>query len=361
MRILIYLSHPAQFHFFRHTVNILKGKGHLIYTLTKTKDVLSHLLDAEGWEYHNILPKVRGKSRFSIIWSLILRDLKILSFARRNKIELLMGSDSSLSHVGKLLNIPCVTTLEDDYEVIRNLARLTYPFTSHILVPDVCDVGKWKSKKIGYPAYMKLAYLHPRYFIPDRSKAGVDTNIPFFLLRLSGLSAHHDFGIEGINMDLLHKIIALIGTKGKIFISSEETLPVFFQKYQLAVPVSDIHHTLSFATLLVCDSQSMAMEAAMLGVPGIRISSFSGRISVLEELEKKYQLTYGFQPDQENEVLGKIAELLETPGLKNVFAERRKKMLSDKIDVTAFLVWFIENYPRSITILKEKTDYCTIF
>lgn len=236
MRILIYLSHPAQFHFFRHTVNILKGKGHLIYTLTKTKDVLSHLLDAEGWEYHNILPKVRGKSRFSIIWSLILRDLKILSFARRNKIELLMGSDSSLSHVGKLLNIPCVTTLEDDYEVIRNLARLTYPFTSHILVPDVCDVGKWKSKKIGYPAYMKLAYLHPRYFIPDRSKAGVDTNIPFFLLRLSGLSAHHDFGIEGINMDLLHKIIALIGTKGKIFISSEETLPVFFKSISLRFP-----------------------------------------------------------------------------------------------------------------------------
>jgi hypothetical protein len=361
MRILIYLSHPAQFHFFRHTVNILKGKGHLIFILAKTKDVLSHLLDAEGWEYHNILPKVRGKSRFSIIWSLILRDLKIFSFARRNKIELLMGSDASLPHVGKLLNIPCITTLEDDYEVIRNLARLTYPFTTHILVPEVCDVGKWESKKIGYPGYMKLAYLHPRYFIPDRAKAGVDTNAPFFLLRLSGLSAHHDFGIGGISMDLLQQIIALIGTKGKIYISSEETLPVFFQKHQLAVPVSDIHHTLSFATLLVCDSQSMAMEAAMLGVPGIRISSFSGRISVLEELEKKYQLTYGFQPEQENEVLGKIAELLETPGLKNVFAERRKKMLSDKIDVTAFLVWFIENYPRSITILKEKTDYCTIF
>lgn len=28
-------------------------------------------------------------------------------------------------------------------------------------------------------------------------------------------------------------------------------------------------------------------------------------------------------------------------------------MLSDKIDVTAFMVWFIENYPKSAKIMKE--------
>jgi len=32
-------------------------------------------------------------------------------------------------------------------------------------------------------------------------------------------------------------------------------------------------------------------------------------------------------------------------------------MLADKIDVTAFFVWFIENYPDSAKIMKENPDY----
>jgi hypothetical protein len=32
-------------------------------------------------------------------------------------------------------------------------------------------------------------------------------------------------------------------------------------------------------------------------------------------------------------------------------------MLSKQIDVTAFLVWFIENYPESAQIMKKDPDY----
>jgi len=32
-------------------------------------------------------------------------------------------------------------------------------------------------------------------------------------------------------------------------------------------------------------------------------------------------------------------------------------MLEDKIDVTAFLVWFVENYPESFSIMRENPDY----
>jgi len=31
--------------------------------------------------------------------------------------------------------------------------------------------------------------------------------------------------------------------------------------------------------------------------------------------------------------------------------------LLDKIDVTAFLVWFVEYYPKSAKIMKENPDY----
>ena len=43
--------------------------------------------------------------------------------------------------------------------------------------------------------------------------------------------------------------------------------------------------------------------------------------------------------------------------LKEEWQVRRQKMLVDKIDVSAFYVWFIENYPESARIMKENPDY----
>lgn len=32
-------------------------------------------------------------------------------------------------------------------------------------------------------------------------------------------------------------------------------------------------------------------------------------------------------------------------------------MLNDKIDVTAFLIWFIENFPESKDLMTENPDF----
>ena len=53
----------------------------------------------------------------------------------------------------------------------------------------------------------------------------------------------------------------------------------------------------------------------------------------------------------------KIESLLSMPDLKDNWQAKRQVMLKDKIDVTAFYVWFIENYPKSVNILKENPEY----
>jgi len=357
MRILIFLSHPAQFLFYRNPVIRLREKGHTVFILIKTKDILSDLLDEQGWTYFNILPTERGKSKISILRSLISRDISIYKFVRKNKIQLLAGSDASLAHVGKMLGIDVITTLEDDYEVIRHLAKLTYPFTTRILVPDICHVGKWTKKKIGYSGYMKLSYLHPNVFTPDKSVLHISEDQPYFIIRLSKLGAHHDFGEKGISGEFLDKIISLLETHGKVYISSENELPEKYGSLRLNIPASAIHHYLCYAQMLICDSQSMAVEAAVLGTPSIRISSFSGRISVLEELEHKYKLTFGIKAEDENKALKTISELLSLNNLKSIFHQRRDIMLYDKIDVSAFVLWLINNYPSSIKTLNENPDF----
>jgi predicted glycosyltransferase len=352
MNILILISHPAQFLFFKNTIINLKKKNHNIYILIKTKDILSDLLDELGWEYFNIQEKVRKQNKISIILSLLKRDAKILKFVFNNNVDIMLGTDASIAHVGKILNIPTVTTLEDDYDVIKHLAILTYPFTKVIFTPNVCDVGKWNHKKIGYNGYMKLAYLHPDYFVPDYSKVYSSIKEPYFLLRLSGLNAHHDFGIQGVSDNLLLEIINRLEKKGKVYISSEKKLKPEFEKYRLVISASDIHHFLSFSSIFICDSQSMAVEASILGIPNIRISSFKNRISVLEELENKYNLTFGFHPNENKNILNKIDELINDSDVKKRFSENRKEMLSEKIDVTKYLTEFIEDYP-----IKNKKIY----
>ncbi len=49
-------------------------------------------------------------------------------------------------------------------------------------------------------------------------------------------------------------------------------------------------------------------------------------------------------------------EILTTTGLHETWQKRRQTMLKDKIDVTAFLVWFIEHYPESAKLMRNKQD-----
>jgi len=340
MRIAIYVGHPAQYHFFRQTIAALKSRGHTIKLLAKTKDVLIQLLDFYGEEYINVLPGGRTDSAWGIVTGLLKREFQLFKHMRNFHPDIVLGTDPALAHVSRLLHIPCITCLEDDYDVIPQLAKITYPFTTKIFAPHVCDVGKFTYKKIGYEGYMKLAYLHPRYFTPKRSIVEEVTSEPFYLIRLSKLKAYHDKGIGGISGELLGEIIKKLEQQGKgqIFISSEGGLAPEYKQYVLNIHPAHIHHFLHFAELLISDSQSMSVEAAVLGTPSIRISGFTGRIGVLEELEHRYGLTFGFKPENSSLFLQKIDEILNMNEPAPYWETKRQNMLSEKIDVTALLV-----------------------
>ena len=130
-----------------------------------------------------------------------------------------------------------------------------------------------------------------------------------------------------------------------------------------------------FASLYIGDSQTMAAEAGVLGVPFVRFNDFVGRIGYLRELEDVYELGYGIhatplttdspirrndgslQPSGVEELYKRVEALVAMPSeqRRNVWAERRTQMLSDKIDCAKFLTYFIENYPASVEETKAAT------
>jgi predicted glycosyltransferase len=354
---LFYFGHPAQYLFFKPIIKNLRQDQHGVMLVAKTKDVLTNLLEYDHENFVNILPEGRKPTKFFILFALLKRDFRLLRMALRDKPDLFIGSDPSLAHVAFLLRKPSLTTLEDDYEVIKKLADITYPFSSCIVTPDVCQVGKWDGKKIGYQGYMKLSYLHPSIFTPNRDK--VPFAAPYVLLRLASLQAHHDFGVSGLTVKLIQRLIVLITAQGrKVVISSEAKITdPFISQYMIKIRPSDIHHYLAYADLFISDSQSMSVEAAMLGTPSIRFSDFTGKISVLEQLEHLYHLTFGVPTSKQDLLLTKTMELLTQKDLKLEFQARKKAMLKDKINVSRFFTWFIENWPESDKIMKENPDY----
>jgi hypothetical protein len=101
----------------------------------------------------------------------------------------------------------------------------------------------------------------------------------------------------------------------------------------------------------------MAAEAGVLGIPFVRFNDFVGRISYLDELENKYRLGFGIKPENKDRLYKVVQEIINDPDLEKSYAEKRKEMLSAKIDFAKFLQWFIPNFPESRQKLKANPDY----
>jgi len=357
MRFLFFLGHPAHFHLFKNIIKALQKKQHNVIVLIKSKDILETLCVSEGLVYQNIYKKARGESKLAIAKSFFYKYLRIGKVIKDFKPNILLGSEPTLAHLGKFFNIPSFIFSEDDVEIIPQFAKIAYPFVDVIISPYSCNAGKWNNKKISYNGYHKLAYLHPSVFKPDKSKIDSLANGDYFILRLTNLLAYHDEDRTGIDKKILSRVIQILEPYGSVYITSERPLEAEFEKYRLSVDPTLIHHILYYAKLYIGDSQSMAVESALLGTPGIRFNDFAQEIGVLNELERKYHLTTAIKTDDVVLLYKTINSMVSNKTINEEYRERAKKMLKDKINVPSFFVWFIENYPQSKKIIKENPDY----
>ncbi len=358
MRILVYLGHPAHFYNYKNVIPKLKEDGHQVEVLIKKKDVLQELLDEVGMPYHNILKEGRKDTKLGILWGTLKRAWRLNAFCSEFKPDILTGTSVENSWIGRIRHIPVININEDDADVVPKYAKLSYPWADEILTPVVCDNGKWNMKSVKYNGYHELAYLHPNNFTPSRSvvEKYFPTDTPYFLIRFAKLKAHHDTGIKGIDLGIAQKLLDVLLPHGRVYISSERELEERFEPYRIHIRPIDMHHVMAFADLYIGDSQTMAAEAGVLGVPFVRFNDFVGRIGYLRELEDVYHLGYGIKTDETVRLFETIMRLLSMPNRAETFQERRRRMLSDKIDVASFLAWFIECYPQSKEEYMENAD-----
>ena len=355
MNILIDIGHPAHVHLFRCFAKEMLDKGHKVFFTCRDKEFEIYLLEQNGFSYKSFGKKYN--TTVGKIWGMVEFGVKEVFAAIKFKPDLFLSHGSIYAaHAAFLLRKPHIS-FEDTYNFEQ--IRLYKPFTKHILTADYEHPLKSK-KVIKYAGYHELAYLHPNRFTPDKTvlqELGLADNERFIIMRFVSWNASHDIGHKGISFVNKLKAIEAFGKFAKVFISSEGPLPKELEKYRLPTKPHRIHDAMAYASLIFGESSTMVEEGAMLGVPGIYL--FNGSTYYTKHLEKNYEIIFNYSESEEDQqcAIEKGVELLKHENLQAEWQTKRQKLLSDKIDVTAFMVWFVENYPQSATIMKENPDY----
>jgi predicted glycosyltransferase len=237
---------------------------------------------------------------------------------------------------------PCVIFDDDEN---------TYPYY-HWFVKSICGFSGFKlsgKKIIKLPGYKELAYLHPNRFLPETAPTDDEKVV---LLRFVSWTAFHDGGHRGFDLNHKRQLVKQLSQYARVYVSSEGSLPADLKPYKLSISPEAMHTFLSRIDLLVSESGTMTTEAAVLGIPVVRCNTYVGEgdLDHFIQMEKRYQLIYNFRDPEA--AIEKALELIKTPGLKDIWKKKQQRLLTEKIDVTAFMIWLVEHYPDSFNAIK---------
>ena len=295
MKVLVDIIHPGDVHFFRLAIDELKKRGHEVAVTARVKDVATDLLENYGIDF-TCLSEV-GKGRFDLLCELFIRDFRLWRFCRKFRPDVLTSvSGIFASHVGFLLRRPSVVW--DDTEHQKQIHIITWPTATVVCSPD--------------------CYSSER----------------FCIIRMVGWGACHDVGERGFADEQKLDFIKKIAVHARVYITVEGELPAELREYQLPIPVHKFHHALAFASLCVTEGATVASEAAVLGVPTVYLNSLKvGYVNMLEDYGLVKQAT--------------DTELLNDENAVENCRTARKKLLSDKIDVTDHIVETILEFAKA--------------
>jgi len=337
MRILIDIKHPAHVHFFKNFIRIMEGKGHEIKVTAREKDITTYLLDKYGITYVKI--SSIGKTKLNLIKELIIRNYRFSKIVRDFSPNLLMGiMGITEAPVGRFLGVPSLVFYDTECAKLTNF--ISYLFCTKFITPS-CFREKLGKKNIRYDGYQEMSYLHPRYFTPNVSvlkSLGLLQDEKFAILRFVSYGASHDLGQESISYDAKVRAVREFSRFGRVFITSERSLPQDLEQYRLDLPPEEIHSLIYYSTLLYGESATMASEAAVLGTNAIYLDDY-GR-GYTDEQERKYGLVFNYTKSENDQYLSieKGIQLLKAADTKQKAQRKRVKLLSDTIDVTDFMI-----------------------
>jgi uncharacterized protein len=350
MRLIIDIGHPGHVHYFRNLYLNLKAHGHDILIVARNKEVSFELLN-----YFNMPFTSRGNGKKSFIGKLLYlfyASFLIFRLGKKFKPDIIITFSSPYASLASLF-LRCRNIVLDDTEVGRFERRIYKPLADLIITPRAFKENLG-SKHFRFDGFMELSYLLPNYFQPDHNildYLDIVNNEKYIIVRFVSWEASHDKGQKGLSLQQKHEIIDLCRRYAKVYISSEKKLPDSLEEYRLKIYPHQLHDALFFASMYIGEGATTASEACILGTPAVYINTISA--GTIEE-EERNGLLFNFR--EFDGVTNQISKILKEDN-KDHYVSLSRTMLREKIDLTAFLIWLIEEYPLSQEIIMKNPAY----
>jgi uncharacterized protein len=345
LRLLFVVGHPAHVHLFRNAIAELRSRGHVVDIAAIEKETTLQLLSLYGFAYTPLgknVPTIAGK-----LVGLPIKDLRLAVLLSRTRPDLVVSTGSPYAaQASAALSIPHIAF--SDTEIASAVIRLMLPFTDAVCTPSCfwLDLGR---KHIRYQGYHELAYLHPSRFGPNLGVlelVGADRSDRLILIRFASWDSSHDLGSDGAGLATEQELISFVReleSFGRVLISSERRVPDVLRDLVMRIPLDRVHDLLAAATLYIGEGATMASEAGVLGTPWVFVSGENR--GYLRDQQEQYGL--GFHVTSPEDALARAKLLLEQDDIKDQWKGKRERLLREKIDVTAFMVGFLEQWPPS--------------
>ncbi|QLG64330.1 DUF354 domain-containing protein [Halorarum salinum] len=336
MRALFDVSHPAHVHLFKHAAAELGGEGHDVFVASREKDVTTDLLDAAGIAHSPLTGVCDGRYGTAREW--VAREGRLLRLVRRFDPDVVVSRlNPAAAHVSRLLGVPNVVFHDSEFAGL--LERVTTPFATVVCTP--AGFGRdFGERQRRYEGFHELAYLHPARFEPDPDalrEAGVDPDEPYAVLRFVAMGAHHDVGHESLSPADKRELVERLEEEAglTVYVSSEGPLPADLDDRRVPVPPEAVHQLLAHADVYAGDSGTMATEAAVLATPTARFNPYGDEMGNFHELHE-----YGLVRTLHgvSDFVDAAVALATDPDAGDRWRTRRRDMLAEKVDVTAYML-----------------------
>ena len=344
MNIWIDICHTPQFNFFKPVIMALIQNGHRIYITVLERGKTPTIIKHEMADLPGVSVEVIGRHRMNK-WSAIfeanlLRMVKFVFWAYGKKIDLALTTSMFPPLIGKLYGFMAYT-FGDDAQVFDFKVKNRFATKSHMCMYEWTLAKPQPKQTIVLRCLKEWAYLNPRTFVPNEKVLeayGVKPKEYIFLrevtvgtINYTGQESGAILGIKDLIPKGMKVLFSLEEKKRRDEYPAEWIL--------LQEPIEDIHSLIYYSAGLVSSGDSMAREAALLGVPayylGIRYSMpANAAASKVASLQNRQTMNFA-------EWITKLS--VDSKSAEAAQQKLRKHIDSEFIDINAYMLSLVEN------------------
>ena len=272
MNVWIDLGHIPQYNFYKPVIEQLTTEGHTVYLTYLRRGRMPKIIQKELGNNDKVKLYEIGIHRMSR-WSVLLeanliRNIQLFFWKIGRQIDVILSNGYQAAMVGWLFGVPNYS-FDDDPETIDYRPKLWFNKKTHYCIYDYHGKRQLSPKAIILPVLKEWSYLSPTSFHPDPSvleQYGVKPREYVFLREVTVGTMNY----VGQQSGAIYSIKDLIPKEKKVLFSLEEKdkRDMYPKEWiLLQEPLKDIHSLIYYSCGLMSSGDSMAREAAMLGVP----------------------------------------------------------------------------------------------